>query len=438
MGVLDIMEQLGITWTATDEANLAKSLGIAFERDEHMDIKHPEILYKPYQIKGKPLSLFFRDHYLSDLIGFHYQSVPAKKAAQDFVQRIKRIRITSNSTPVVPIILDGENAWEYYPESGREFLSEFFRLVTDDEQLETITFSQASKMERGIISNLQTGSWINGNFDIWIGHEEDRKAWKWIERAKEAVLKREKELTQEKKEKIREYLSIAQGSDWFWWFGAENFTPDLDIFDDLFRKNVQKLFELSGNDVPYELTVPIAHRVADDTGNIVLPARKISPPIDGKSSGYFEWLYAGYIDTRAFGGAMNISNPIMKRVYFGFSDTELFLKIEVENSPAHYFENDYQLEIRLQKVELDKTTLINRFVFPDKGNNSGVPSYRFAAENHIEIALSLKELQVREGDSFKIRFHWKYKGELFLEVPRHDYLLLYVPTQRNYAAFWMV
>ena len=266
MEVLKILDNMNIRWTATDELNLSRSLGIPIDRDQQSILIDPGVLYKPYAVKdgGIDIKIFFRDRHLSDLIGFHYQETPYEKAAADLVDRIKRsgMKVPGDHHIVVPIILDGENAWEYYPNNGRDFLKEFFRLVMEDDALEMVTFSEALDMgiEPGVISYLSPGSWVNGNFDTWIGDEEDRKAWQLLEETKRAVEKEEQQtgLSEEQKKAARQYISIAQGSDWFWWFGKENYTPDKYIFDNLFRKNLQKVYDILGKDIPAAFTTPIA------------------------------------------------------------------------------------------------------------------------------------------------------------------------------------
>jgi alpha-amylase/alpha-mannosidase (GH57 family) len=162
---------------------------------------------------------------------------------------------------VIPIILDGENPWEYYPGSGRDFLREFFTKIQEDPSLETITFSQAAEMESGKLNYLEPGSWIGGNFNIWIGDKEDIRAWKLLQTTRDAVADLIKNSSDPRAKEIRELLFTAQGSDWFWWFGKEHYTSEIDIFDNLFRQNLQKIFELSGNQIPGGLLKPVSERL---------------------------------------------------------------------------------------------------------------------------------------------------------------------------------
>ena len=80
------------------------------------------------------MNMLFRDHTLSDLIGFVYSGMPPQEAANNLMHKIKESAkpiIDSGQDAVVPIILDGENAWEYYPQSGREFLRRFYDALAE-------------------------------------------------------------------------------------------------------------------------------------------------------------------------------------------------------------------------------------------------------------------------------------------------------------------
>jgi alpha-amylase/alpha-mannosidase (GH57 family) len=439
MEVLEILESLGIKWTATDEANLARSLGTEIRRDGRFNVRNPDVLYRPYRLRGQELNIFFRDHHLSDLIGFHYQKVPYERAAHDLVERLTQVPPSGEGDYVVPIILDGENAWEYYTNSGRDFLREFFRLVQEDERLETVTFSEAvsSGIEAGELTHLCSGSWINANFDIWIGDEDDRKGWKLLEKTKNAVAEHGGELTGEQRKLIREYLSIAQGSDWFWWFGKENYTPDLDIFDRLFRQNLKKVFEVLGREVPVEFKQPIPS-VMNGGGRaeiaVQLPTGEVKPTLDGKVGHFFEWLGAGRIKVGNIGGAMNISHPLVEMIYFGFDGQTFYFRVDT-NPPGEamqLFKNGYSLDIVMKKGKL-------RMRFPvNPSMSTPHPHIKTAAAETIESAVPLKSMTLQEGDEFQFQLEWRFQGDLFQVIPFDDYFTLNVPTKRDYSRHWFV
>jgi alpha-amylase/alpha-mannosidase (GH57 family) len=443
MEVLKILDDTDIQWTATDELNLSRSLGIPIDRDQQFILKDPGVLYKPYAVKdsGIKIKIFFRDRYLSDLIGFHYQETPHEKAAADLVDRIKRsgMKVPGDQDIVVPIILDGENAWEFYPNNGRDFLKEFFRLITEDEDLETVNFSEALDMgiEPGVISQLSSGSWVNGNFDIWIGDEEDRKAWKLLEKTKRAIEKEEHQtgLSEDQKKEIRGYISIAQGSDWFWWFGKENYTPDLHIFDNLFRKNLQKVYELLGKDIPAAFSTPIANHLRASGISIIPPSQRIHPRIDGRAGSYYEWLYAGHIDVRAISGALHVANLLVNTLYYGFDKRYFYLRVDTREEAVSYFEEGYTLDIIILKDGVQKRLPI---IHSTAAYDPGLLNIETAIDGIIEVSIPLKVLNLREGRCFYLQLEWRYKGDHFQAIPSHDYFRLTVPKDKDYAHFWTV
>ena len=236
---------LGFRWMATDEGILAKS-GVDLSWDNRRR------LYHPYQ-RGA-ITLFFRDRTISDLIGFQYMHAPASESANDLVHRLRDLPDGSH----VLVALDGENPWDYYPNSGRDFLRRAFERIHQDPALEAVTLSEAvNRMPAEKLNWLAAGSWANANFNIWIGHPEDHQAWYWIVRAREALMAQRGEVPQAKWDLAYEELLVAEGSDWMWWFGND-FSSDSDaIFDALFRQHIGNIFELIGMPQPEGLEHPI-------------------------------------------------------------------------------------------------------------------------------------------------------------------------------------
>ncbi len=236
---------LGFQWAATDEGILAKS-GV------DLSWQNRRRLYRPYRRGG--LTIFFRDRVLSDLIGFQYMHAPASESAADLVRRIK----DTHDGAHVLIALDGENPWDYYPNSGRDFLRRVFEGIQNEPAVEAVTLSEALKRKPAEkLDWLAPGSWANANFYIWIGHSEDHQAWRWIIRAREALMERKDEVPDEKWNLAYEELLVAEGSDWMWWFGND-FSSDSDsTFDSLFRQHIGNIFQLIGLPVPEGLSEPI-------------------------------------------------------------------------------------------------------------------------------------------------------------------------------------
>jgi alpha-amylase/alpha-mannosidase (GH57 family) len=234
----------GFRWMATDEGLLAKS-GIDLNGDRHR-------LFRPW--KRGEMTIFFRDRGLSDLIGFHYMHGPASDSARDLVHRLKDMPRGSH----VSIILDGENPWDYYANSGRDFLRFLFEGIQKEPALEAVTLSEAcGRLPAEKLDWLAPGSWANSNFAIWMGHEEDHQAWRWILAARAVLMERAGQVPQEKWDLAREELLIAEGSDWMWWFGND-FSSDSDaIFDSLFRQHIGNIYHLLGLSKPAGLDQPV-------------------------------------------------------------------------------------------------------------------------------------------------------------------------------------
>jgi alpha-amylase/alpha-mannosidase (GH57 family) len=435
--VLRLLAKAGVSWTASDEEVLSRSLPRPLQRDDRFLALDPGALYAPYSFSGLPLRILFRDHLLSDLIGFYYQKFPAREAAADLHGRIRAIAAAGPAGMTIPVILDGENAWEFYPRSGREFLREFYRRISSDPEIETVLFSEAAAAPARELPRLKCGSWINGNFDIWIGDGDDQKAWELLQGARDAFHAVKAGLQPEQARAIVPLLHAAEGSDWFWWYGKENYTPDIEIFDSLFRMNLQKIYELLGTPAPASVHVPIPAATPADRLQVVPPRDVLKARIDGEPSDYFEWLDAGRVDILSYGGAMNIASPLVKTLYFGFDRSHVYLRIDTKKNARAYFENGFALRLHLLN---GRRAWQGEFGFDGK-----TPEIRgFAAGSDgavgrvIELKVPFTLLEIGEGSQFQLQMHWSFNGQPFQVIPAREPLTLNVPGEKDYAAYWQV
>src|ERR1700676_808036 len=148
--VLAIAHSVGIQWMATDEGVLGRSTGSFFARDGNGRLPGnlAEKLYNIHRYENGSAAKRprFRDHTSSHVGGFVYSGMPPQDAAHNLIHKIKESAqsiIANGQDAVVPIILDGENAWEYYPHSGREFLRRFYDALQSDPGIEAVTVSEA-------------------------------------------------------------------------------------------------------------------------------------------------------------------------------------------------------------------------------------------------------------------------------------------------------
>jgi hypothetical protein len=330
----------GFTWFGTDEGVLGRTLNIGFFRDGSAIPANADRLYRPWKIHNdlRGITGLFRDHHISDLIGFVYSRMDAKAGAADLHGRLRAIgdRVRSDQPLTVCLFLDGENAWEYYPSNGREFLREFYGRVQGDPNIRALTASEAiaAAGELSSAPGIFPASWINANFDVWIGHSEDVQAWDYLWDAREAYARAEEARTQGRTDaptgqqlaEAKESLLAAEGSDWCWWYGPEHSTANDAEFDALYRKHLTNIYRAVGKIAPDELAKPIK-RQPEHALNIA-PADILRVDVNGRDSSYFEWLGAGLYSPERRSGAMHGRMFYLKEMRYGFEAERFCIRLD--------------------------------------------------------------------------------------------------------------
>src|SRR5712691_86679 len=275
---LALVADCGFTWAASDNGILARTLN----RDAGCDVTYRSYLWRQSR---KEMRLLFRDHYLSDLIGFEYARMGPADAAAHFLDRIRQN--ARGFEALVPIILDGENAWDWYEANGRPFLRELYRRISDEPTLQALTVSEAlARFEAQPLDHIFPVSWINANFDIWIGAEEDNLAWELLLAARRAY-DRAHDVPEAARKVAYEELLIAEGSDWNWWYGPEHGSDNRPEFDQLYRDHLSNVYHFLGLVPPEALSRPILR--SDQPGEFhQAPHNSIQATMDGKVTSYFE------------------------------------------------------------------------------------------------------------------------------------------------------
>jgi alpha-amylase/alpha-mannosidase (GH57 family) len=335
---LEIAMELGFKWFATDEGVLGRTRNIGFWRDAGGYPENGPDLYSPWKLQrgGKEIFGFFRDHYISDLVGFVYSRMGAVAAAEDFHRRIRAIgdREPAGRTATVSIILDGENAWEYYPENGRQFLREFYRRIQNDADIRAMTVSEAVEANGNapVMQGIFPASWINANFDVWIGHSEDVRAWNLLREARETYGRasqrqsRDGGANAEQLARAYEAVLAAEGSDWTWWYGPEHGSANDSEFDELYRKQLTEIYAALGQQPPDALAHPI--KKAPEQGRREPAESRLNVTVDGRESSYFEWLGAGLYATDPRGGTMHGHRRVLGELRYGFGEKHLYLRVD--------------------------------------------------------------------------------------------------------------
>jgi alpha-amylase/alpha-mannosidase (GH57 family) len=358
---LALAAELGFRWFGTDEGVLGRTLDVGFERDSFGIPANAERLYLPLRVKlgAREITGLFRDHHISDLIGFVYSRMDACAAAADLHGRLRNLseRLNTGRPLTVSIFLDGENAWEYYPRNGREFLREFYRRVQSDSDIRALTVAEAL-LEAGnfpVSTGVFPGSWINANFGVWIGHSEDIAAWNLLADARDAYAHAAEgrvrgDADAPSKENLAlalESILAAEGSDWCWWFGPEHSSANDADFDQLFRKYLTSVYQALGLVAPLALLEPIKRQ--PEKAFLLPPTAFLVVTVDGRDTSYFEWLGAGLYAAERTSGAMHGRQFYLHELRYGFDED--FFHVRVDPFSKFLADlDDFELQVTLDAV----------------------------------------------------------------------------------------
>jgi hypothetical protein len=415
--IVPIVARAGFRWMATDELILARTLGTTFTRDAGGHVEQPERLYAPYAISvdGARVACAFRDHVLSDRIGFVYAGWAADAAADDFVARLveagRRHRSRGGtSEAVVPVILDGENAWEHFEGGGRPFLRALYGRLAEHPELRPVTMSEACAAPAQELTTIFPGSWIDANFYIWIGHGDDQRAWSQLADARQALEAAGGE-DAGALARAREEILVAEGSDWFWWYGDDHSSAHDAEFDDLFRRHLRNAYKLLQKPAPDELFISNISSAAppDQTD----PAGLVAPTLDGEETSYFEWLGAGALEVRDVSGAMHQADhtpSLVTLVRFGFDRERLYVRLDARRPMVDLLAEDYEFSLKFltpERLRFSVRQQVGRLtgLFWDRAMDAprwtvrGPGRAALAAGTILELAVPLADLGVVAGDA---------------------------------------
>jgi len=366
--IVPFVSKAGYRWMATGEQVLANSLGIgAFTRDAKDTVQQADMLYRPYFVQGPadspikagPVMMVFRDLLISDKIGFTYSGTPGEAAAADFMQRLENIRarLKEEGAPgphLVSVILDGENAWENYDNDGKEFLNALYQNLSESATIKTVTPSEylALFSEQKTLDTLFPGAWFSPNYDTWIGEPEETMAWNYLGEVRQDlsrydIAKIKTAPSPEALEQALDFMYLAEGSDWFWWYGSDQDSGNDTYFDEGFRALLANVYASLGEPAPTFVKVPIIPErvVAAET-----PFSGIfTPQIDGQA-GADEWMLAGYYPF--VGGTQARSEDVAAGFYYGLDKQNLYLRVDAKSDWASIPEATvgvYVASPRLQK-----------------------------------------------------------------------------------------
>lgn len=408
-----IYKECGISWIATDEAILFRSL----EDDTRSN------LYKHYVYND--MTIGFRDHGLSDLIGFTYRFKSGHEASEHFMHMVEPIRHTQNNATVF-VILDGENAWEFFENNAYDFFMALYTRFEQTPWCKTLTMDEVSHLQNpGKLNTLVPGSWIHGNFDTWSGHSEKNRAWELIYQTKRDVDNYKGEISDEVKEKVKFHFLASECSDWFWWYGDDHVTEFGLEFDSLFREHLISIYRLMHMHPPSDLFIPIVSQKSA-VSFLVRPQSSISPTINGRNDSFFEWIGCGSVDeTKLYSTMDRVRGPI-DMIYYGHDDQNIFLALEGNIS---------SLEMSHLKLEIIIEETGEHFDFSFSMHTScEKEGVRFAVDERIELAISKSHF--KDCNTVHLRFEIVNKSEIIQTMP--GYGALFIDLNETYTKNWFV
>ena len=335
---LILLADAGIKWTISDEGILSSSINFDFVRDFKGNLNDPYHLSKVYNYSQKEnsIDIIFRDRSIPNLINFEYAGLNPNMAAGDLYDKIKvvqnKLLVSPDEKHLLTIASDSENCWENYQNDGRDFIENIYSLIEEDDTLETVLISDyvESDERKKNLEKIHAGSWIDKTFQYWIGEVEKNKAWAYLKEAGDAL--RTNKSHPNYKIAERELL-IAQGSDWFWWYGEPNNSGQDFIFDYMFRERLKNIYlalditppEFLNKTIIQSIDVPFKHS-----------KRAITPRMDGLLSSADDWYNAGSISM--LDGPVYRENKSVDKINFGCDNRNIYFRLHINKDVA---ENNY-------------------------------------------------------------------------------------------------
>jgi alpha-amylase/alpha-mannosidase (GH57 family) len=419
-----LIADTGCAWIATDEGILARSLNQPITG---------EALYRPYAVgdPAKPLRCLFRDHGLSDLIGFSYQSWDADAAADDFIRQVREAGRRFEDSggggdATVSVILDGENAWEHYPGGGRPFLRSLYSRLQQSDGIATVTMSEAAAAPARRLDHLFPGSWINGDLYIWAGHRDDHRAWSQLAAARQTFDRHAASVTEADRTRAFEELLIAEGSDWFWWYGDDHASDHDREFDELFRRHVRNVYSALGLPAPDALYVS---NITTEAVGLVRPRTFVDPVVDGAVTGFAEWAGAVAASLGVGGGTMHrVASELVQALLIGVGRSDLYIRIDGPLLVSGLTTNRMGLAVLVGGPSPKRLDLI-----PANGAS------RVAVRSIVEAAVALRELGVGPGDRVGLSILiTNPAGDVIEQHPSGPPITIELPSADLAAANWAV
>lgn len=429
-----LLAERGAEWFVTDEAQLWGSVPGGETRRAD--------LYRPYRVcvgDAPPISAVFRDRTLSDLIGFTYARNPPDVAVDDLIGRIERAGDSAaghQEPPLVTIALDGENPWETYPQSGEPFLRTLYTALDAHPRIETVCIGAHLTAEpaQRTLTTIKSGSWINGDYSIWIGGEIENAAWQALAETRAFYRGQAQQVTPQQARAAHDHLLAAAGSDWFWWYGDPFHSEHDAEFDHLFRARLRAVYETLGSEAPRSLRASLYPETAPTPRRE--PRAFVSPRFGEGESTYYDWVGGGLIELGGPSSVMYSSVTWFTRLRYGFDLTHLYLRLEPPDRAPDYDgvvvrinvrgQEDHQVEIPL--ADASRATVQRVGADLSMGDPTMVERARFR-RGVLEVGIPFVDVNLAAGERGSVTVHLT-RGSVELDrYPPSGTLDLVVPDE---------
>ncbi|MEQ1851004.1 MAG: glycoside hydrolase family 57 protein [Chthoniobacteraceae bacterium] len=434
--LVPLMQQAGIQYFCSDEENLFNSLRRSGVHADHLE------LFQGWRVEheGAAVNAVFREKPLSDFIGFMAARNEPHQSAEHLLTHFRHIADqVPRDTGLIPIVLDGENAWETFKDGGEAFLRELYGgLEKSAAQLTSCTIEDYFRRcpPKQTVTTLHTGSWICSDFDIWIGDDEENRAWNLLGETRQFLEGKLHALKPQQKEAALREIYAAEGSDWFWWYGPD-FTTQCDVlFDDLFREHLKNVYLLCGETPPPKLdwTLLSAEAIALYTR----PTRQLSPQINGSIAPFFEWMGAGRYLAGSEQGSMFRDDRFLRVIRFACDTQRLHLRFELRRwgrfQISVVFHQPPGLIVQTPVLARGRRGTVS--VSGHNGEEQEVGD--FAADQVVEASIPFSSLGVHQGNLIQFQVKVFEKGIERECYPESAPIELVVPGPETAMANWVV
>ena len=412
----------GVKWLISDDKVLSRTLNEKMTNEKRYQVHRIE------GIENCP-ALFFRSSDLSEAISFNYSKLSPGQAVNELILKLEEIRESlsgDESQYLVPIVLDGENSWEYYPKNGYLFFNELFSVLSKSGTLMTTSFGDFLKNAIDIpqLETLSPGSSVDCNFNSWIGQEQTNRAWDVLTEAREVLLEAEKMDNVDKEpfkgryNAAHKHLMAAEGADWFWWYGKNRFLPQAILFDKLFRTHLQNVYGYLNLPVPDDIAEPLESSISEEEAP---PEGIFSPDIDGIETDNEEWQSAGHLILEESTGSH--ASHIIKGVKYGFDKDNIYIRLDGDMGILKSTEESVIIDLCVVKpieavISIPLSENSGNIQIVSNNVQKELSEGRVAFQEFIEIKIPMNDLSLTLDEKFYFYIRLKAEDKELERLPQ--------------------